>query len=569
MKRHIKVVAFGLATLGGTGRLFSPAASDAAVAGDVELPSQSRDISGDDPAPLTEPLINAPPKRTRTIAALMLDLGQGPPSMSQVASAMETVRQMYVEESYGMQDLAVDVVGPWKLPVDQCLSLACCGPSSDRTGNGPTVASAISSLPKTYDHYFYMYGPEGGNSNCGTWGDTGNPTTPAKYCSIEQDFQSGSSVYGIEQELGHNLGMQHEHTMSCSGGAVFPDDPSNCSHNEYGSRVSYMGGGQGHASAYHKVAQGWLSGCNVVKAAGPGTYTLLPLELPCDGTQVLQIPMAKTRDAPKGQVNFFYAELRTPTGRDKSSSTKPAVILYAGPDFPSARSYGGHTYLLTQLTAAGQSFSDPSGSPSLTVSSIGMASATITIAGGTGAPTCLDGSAFTPPGRDASSCAAAPATMSGGGATGTGGTASGGAGGGATGGRAGAAGGTAGRGGAGGSASGSGGKGSGGSASGGAVGTGGAAPGTGGTIGTGSGGSGTAGSGGSGAPATGGRSATGGTGHSGGAAGAATTGETMSGGCTCATPGGRTGHAAPVFLLALAVAATRRRRRRSDARDRD
>jgi hypothetical protein len=241
----------------------------------------------------------------------MLDLGPGAPDMARVTTAMESVRQMYIEESYGMQDIAVDVVGPWKLPVGQCLTIACCGPSSDRTGNGPTVMSAISSLGKTYDHYFYMYGAEPAGANCGTWGDVGNPTTPAKYCSIQAQFLSGSAVYGIEQELGHNLGMQHEHTMSCSGGSVFPDNPSGCSHNEYGSRVSYMGGGQGHASAYHKVHQGWLSGCNVVKAAGPGTYTLLPLELPCDGTQLLQIPAAKTRSAPQGQVSFFYAELRT------------------------------------------------------------------------------------------------------------------------------------------------------------------------------------------------------------------------------------------------------------------
>ena len=56
-----------------------------------------------------------------------------------------------------------------------------------------------------------------------------------------------------------------------------------------------MGGGNHHPSAYHKYVQGWIGKCNVVKAGGSGTFTLVPQELPCDGVQLLQVPAPKTR----------------------------------------------------------------------------------------------------------------------------------------------------------------------------------------------------------------------------------------------------------------------------------
>ena len=48
-------------------------------------------------------------------------------------------------------------------------------------------------------------------------------------------------------------------------------------------------------NAWQKTYQGWTQGCNMVRVRSSGTFTLLPLELPCDGAQVLQIPMPKTR----------------------------------------------------------------------------------------------------------------------------------------------------------------------------------------------------------------------------------------------------------------------------------
>jgi hypothetical protein len=425
-------------------------------------------------------LVGTPPNRTRTIAAMMFDISTGPPVLATITNLISgpgrSQRHMYQEISYGIQDLQTDYQGPYTLPVANCLTIACCGPSSDQTGNGATVAAEIAALPKTYDHYFWVYGtriPAG--ANCGTWGDEGRPNRIAVYSSY-----SFGSLVGYAQEIGHNFGMTHEPTMTCAGNVPFLDDPTQCTHVEYGNQLSFMGGGEHHPSAYHKLAQGWIGGCNVVKAGGSGTFTLVPQELPCGGVQLLQVAAPKVRAAPAagtGQnarqgtapmLSNYYLEMRAPYGFD--SNLSPMVLVSIGAAFPTAAAAAPYLYLLdlkpeagqanlnnAGLMTVGQTYTDPAGGLTFTLMAIDAKSATVNVTTtATGAATCVDGTAFTLPGPDATSCgplagggADGGTTAGTGGATGTGGA----------GGRAGT-GGTTGSGGAtgsGGSASGAGG----------------------------------------------------------------------------------------------------------------
>jgi MYXO-CTERM domain-containing protein len=268
------------------------------------------------------------------------------------------------------------------------------------------VQRIIDALPMDYMHYGYLYGDQN-DSGCGTWGDAGNPDDPAVYSSYEQ-----SSLLGGAQEIGHNLGMAHEHTMDC-GGETMPDNTSSCSNVEYGSRLSFMGMGRGHPSAYHKVHMGWLSGCNVVTAGGEGTFTLHPLETPCNSTQVIQVAAPKSRMPPSGtntNLTHYYLELRVPIGYDSNAVTSPQVMIYIAGQFSTTRQYARHTFLLdltpstSQLSDAGlatvgQSFADPGGGLTFTLDAISMTSASVRITGnGTGMHTCQGGTAFTAPG---------------------------------------------------------------------------------------------------------------------------------------------------------------------------
>ena len=67
-------------------------------------------------------------------------------------------RHMFQEISYGIQDTQPMYFGPYTLPVHNCLTIACCGPSSDKTGNGATVQSEMDALGMTFNHYFWVYG---------------------------------------------------------------------------------------------------------------------------------------------------------------------------------------------------------------------------------------------------------------------------------------------------------------------------------------------------------------------------------------------------------------------------
>lgn len=391
-----------------------------------------------------QPLLMGPARTTRTIAAMMFDIGSGPPNKTDIANLLtdsaRSLRNMYREISYGMQDINVELLGPYTLPEHTCLPIECCGPKPNQT-NGPAVQAIIDGYTKKYDHYFWVYGkPQPNDGNCSTWGDEGSASKPAVYSSY-----SFHGLVGYCQELGHNFGMTHEPYMSCPNQAVFPDDPSVCTHHEYGSTISFMGNGAGHPSAFHKVQQGWLSKCNGVKVGSTATITLLPLEVPCDGVQVLQIKAPKSRTPPTSgdrqgrgtPLTHYYVELRTPRGMDAGlRNLVPTVMVYAGPDFVGGTVNGApYVYLLDQTPeggnnpnllngglGAGQSFADPAGGVTIKVNSVSQdkAEIVVTLDGGAGGLTCLDGTSFTAPGPDASSCGA-PIGAGGAGSGGSGG----------------------------------------------------------------------------------------------------------------------------------------------------
>jgi hypothetical protein len=568
-------------------------------AGDVDQPSPIDTQS-------QGALMTAPSKSPRTIAAMMFDItgaggttATGAPSattiMTVVGGTGSSQRHMFQEISYGIQDTQPMYFGPYTLPVHNCLTIACCGPSSDQTGNGATVASEISALGMTFNHYFWVYGKIPSGANCGTWGDEGSPGKIATYSSY-----SFHDIVGYSQEIGHNFGMTHEPTMccggtvsgnrTCSGGTTFADSTTNCQHMEYANSLSFMGGGAHHPSAVHKYHQGWMSGCNLVKVGASTTITLLPQELPCNGAQLLQIPAPKTRPGPglagdrqgsAPMLTHYYLEMRAPYGFD--SGLGPMVLVSIGPDLPAANRAAPYVYLLdtnpgtTTLNdaglRAGASYSDPGGGLTITVNSIDMTSANVTITTtGTGSLTCGDNTAFTAPGPDPTSCGPLFGGGTSTGAGGQGGTTGAGGRGGSTGtgGRGGTTG-AAGRGGASGSAGAGGRGGSTSTGTGGSTATGtggGTTTGTGGTT-TGSAGSigpGTAGSTGTG---TGGSSSTTGTGGSTVVTGTGGSGATAgsgpgeaAGGCSCDTSSGGAASSSALFGLALGMISFARRRPR-------
>jgi hypothetical protein len=469
------------------------------------------------------PLINGTPYPPRTFAFVLVDIGGGvnldaATATGRLISNPDSIRNYYLYDSFGRQDITAQVFGPWPYAMSGC----------DYSGVASTLRPMVTGSPQ---HYLWYFGSRTTACSWGGLGQLGTPSAPAR----DTWYNGSSSCVVLVQEPGHNFGMEHSSALRC-GSAPFADTPTgSCTHSEYGDPFDPMGGGCRHMNAWQKAYQGWFGGCNGVTVNSSGTFTLLPIERRCDGVQYLKVPMPKARTfmrpadggtmATNDPLNFYFVELRTPVDFDGTlggrAALTPQVLIHATGEVRSRTQRGLHTYLLDMTPAtAGSSgfadaalpvnqvFEDPAGGVSITVLSVSADQASVqVVTASTAASTCIDGSTFTPPGRGPDSCGAGGA-MGSGGAPGTGGTVG-------TGGRPGS-GGTPGTGGT----TGSGGAGTGGSGTGGAPAGSGGAPGSGGVVGTG------------GRPGTGGATGTGGGQGSGGAAGtggAPGTGGTMRG----------------------------------------
>jgi MYXO-CTERM domain-containing protein len=377
-------------------------------------------------AELAAPLITAMPNRPRSFAFALVRIGNTATPLDPMvatqrlfgtdpAAMVPSVRQYYVEVSYGQQDIGGSVFGPFDMP-----SFRGC----DTGGMARTLRAMI---PGTFDHYLWYMEPRAPGCGWSGLANTGTPQRPSR----DTWYNNAAGCVVLVQEPGHNFGMAHSSAMKCPG-APFVDQPNGaCQHQEYGDRYDPMGSACRHMNAYQKVYEGWFGKCNLVDAPSSGTFTIVPLELPCDGLQALAVPMPKVRlfahsggggGGGTDRLSTYVVELRSPIGID--SGLTPVVQIRVSSDRRERTQLGLHTWFLDMDPStpaldglvAGQSFTDPSGSPKITVVALEANKATVRVefaGGGTGTPTCLDSTPFTTPGPGPESCAAAPAAPSG------------------------------------------------------------------------------------------------------------------------------------------------------------
>lgn len=359
-------------------------------------------------------LINGPSYRPRRIAMILVDIGGGVNiteaearrRLFGLAATDLSLRQYYVEASYGRQDIGGDVFGPLMYPMQTC----------DTSGLARTLRPMV---PTGYDHYLWYMGSR--VSACGFTGlaSLGTPQNPSR----DTWYNASTSCVVLVQEPGHNFGMKHSSGMRCTDGPLVDAPEGACRHVEYGDPYDPMGSGCRHMNAAQKAYEGWFGGCNVVDVTSTGTFTLLPIAVPCNGAQALQIPMPKMRPftrtgAPTPTpLSHYYVEMRGPFGFDRS--IPPQVQIRVSTDTRRRDQGGVGTWILDMNPAtpttydglvAGGSYTDPAGGLKITVEALSATSATVKveIEGGTGAPKCLDDSTFAAPGPGPESCAAAP-----------------------------------------------------------------------------------------------------------------------------------------------------------------
>ena len=338
--------------------------------------------------------------RPRKMALVLVDLGQGVNITKEMAQTRMfgtntndgSLRQYYVEACYGRQDLGGDIIGPLRATMTGCNFSRCpssCAPRSP----GNTITTCGTSAARWPAVASWV-------SPC-----SGTPDRPTR----DSWYNASASCVVLVQEPGHNFGMLHASSMRCGTGATarsFVDQPmGTCTHSEYGDPFDPMGRACRHMNAYMKAFQGWFGGCNMVEVTSSGTFTINPLELPCDGVQVLQIPMPKMRPftrsgggGPSGitTLTHYYVEFRSSHGFDRMIA--PTVQVRVSGDVRMRTQRGFHTWVLDMNPAttaidglaAGGSFTDPAGNIKITVESLDAqkASVKVEITGGTGGARC-------------------------------------------------------------------------------------------------------------------------------------------------------------------------------------
>jgi hypothetical protein len=296
-----------------------------------------------------------------------------------VFTATTSANAYFKEQSYGLRSVTGkvrtdgDVYGWYTIAHDNTT----CDYSA--WGSAARAAAQSAGVDLTgYDHIIHYFSPV----DCG-WGGVGQ--VPGRYTWLNN---SGSST--TAHELGHNFGLHHASTWSCTNASGQRVSISGtCTLNEYGDPFDVMGRGYRHHSVFQKGRLGWFAPSNMATATATGTFNLVPQETPSSALQSLRV----RRDS----TTFYYVEYRQPFGFDSfnaGDSVVNGVLIHVAPDYATLdrpklldMTTGSTSYTDAALLV-GQTFSDPTSGVSIRLDSRSTAGATVTVTvpgSGTGA----------------------------------------------------------------------------------------------------------------------------------------------------------------------------------------
>jgi hypothetical protein len=291
----------------------------------------------------------------RKVAVILFSLPGDSPSWSleqarsRVFTASNSVNAFYEEESYGQISLTGklradgDVFGPFNLSG----SAAGCpyGTWDDEADQAATEAG----IDLTgYQHIVYISPFE---SAC-QWG--GIAAVGGSRVNINGNSFGEAPTATIAHELGHNLGLEHAGSWTCTNGGARVQISDTCTISEYGDPFDTMGNiGFRHNNGWNLAKLGILGPENVKTITTSGTYSIRSALAPTTEPTVLRVP--RTRAVNNNSVSsWYYLEIRQTGGvfENVSDATTTGVSIRA-----TAESQSPETLLL-DANPATATFSD-------------------------------------------------------------------------------------------------------------------------------------------------------------------------------------------------------------------
>ncbi|MDR3492252.1 MAG: NEW3 domain-containing protein [Gammaproteobacteria bacterium] len=297
------------------------------------------------------------------VLAILVNFQDAPTNQPWTPDAVKnTIQQnvsgFFYENSSHLTSLSVDTAGWFTTTfnsTDNCDTI-----SNSLLTSAKSMALAAGKNPANYDRVEVIF-PK--LSNCG-WAGLGyiggGPTWGITWINGYVTQQV------IGHELGHNFGLYHSHSQTCSSGPI----GGTCTTSEYGDSADTMGNKTAsHFAAAQKESLGWLDYASVppiTTALTSGIYKIEPYETYSFGVKAIRVPKV----TPTTTSEYYYVEYRQPIGYDAQLAGRgnltQGVLIRRG----IRGGTGGGSYLLNMVqtdtsfnSAAltpGNTFSDPS-----------------------------------------------------------------------------------------------------------------------------------------------------------------------------------------------------------------
>ncbi len=302
------------------------------TAGGLLAEQPSADWEVVDPAPVGEPTEE---RRVLVLAFNFLDSPDPPFTAEEVEERVfgGSVKDYYLEQSYGALSLTGDAYGPFTLPRNGITGTNCLSPSLVPPAGGgySEVGQFIvdnNINMSQYDNLVIVaYHPcqDRSSSSIGNsvlflglqsyvlpiafvGVDSPENFTDASY--FDHPFPWTNFDYSFAHELGHGFGLRHSQGLNCAD-QVFSLSGSGCSLEEYGNRFDLMAVNQfsSHFSAFLKEKLGWFTPQDYLTISQTGTYTINPIELAASNKKAAKIRLFDGSEP-------FFLEYRRPIGFD-------------------------------------------------------------------------------------------------------------------------------------------------------------------------------------------------------------------------------------------------------------